>query len=225
MPSKPPSQPSFAGMIDGPTLTMPTLNPLSLNRDVEVSAVAEAALARRLAEFEARSVSRATKTEFREEERREFRRHVADILNLEESTIPLPRPTAKINYPGDSIWISLDSFGGEVWTGSEGTHVHRAPRSGASFILLQRVGASAGFGCEGASGTYLFVARVETRQRTLRASVLENADLRMTQDLQIIGDKVLLLAELGVGGRLTVSYSCEGSHPVRIFGVEAYRVR
>ncbi len=225
MPSKPPSHKPFTSMIDGPTLTMPTLNPINLNRDVEVSAVAEAALGKRLAEFEARSVSRATKTEFREEERREFRRHVAEALNLDASKIPLPRPTAKINYPGDSIWISLDSFGGEVWSGSEGCFVHRASRSGASFIQLQRVGASAGFGCEGAKGTYLFVARVDTRQRTLRASLLENADLRVTQDLQIIGDKALLLAELGVGGRLTVSYACDGSHPVRIFGVEAYRVQ
>jgi len=215
----------FASMIDGPTLTVPTLNPLRLNREVELRAEEIEKLSSQLAAAEARSVPRATPTEFREEERREFRRHVAEILDLRENTIPMPRPTARINFPGDSIWISLDSFGGEVWSGSDGLHVHRAAQSSASFILLQRPGATVAFSCNGGPGTYLFVARVETRQRTLRATVLENSDCLATHELQLTGDKALVLVEFGKGGWLTASYVCGGHHAVKIFGVEAYRVQ
>lgn len=225
MPSKPPRPKSFTSIVDGPTLTMPTLNPLTLNHDVDIDRQAAGEIGQILSELEARGVSRATPTEFRDEERREIRRQLADLLNLDVKQIPAQRPTARINYPGDAIWISLDSFGGEVWSGSEGLYVHRALRSAASFTLLRRAGSSVGFACEGGPGTYLFAARVETRQRTIRTYAIENTDHRGAQDLQVAGDKVLMLVDFPKGGRVGVLFSCGGQHPVKVFGVEVYRVR
>ncbi|MEZ4383861.1 MAG: hypothetical protein R3A79_21190 [Nannocystaceae bacterium] len=225
MPSKPPSSKPFTSLVDGPTLTMPTLNPLTLNHDVAVDRQAAEELGQLLSEREARGVSRATPTEFRNEERREIRRQIADLLNLDARDVPAQRPAAQINYAGDAIWISLDSFGGEIWSGSPGLYVHRALRSAASFVLLRSGGSSVGFACEGGPGTYLFAARVETRQRTIRAYAIENTDPRGAQDLQVAGDKALMLVDFPRGGRVGVLYSCGGQHPVKIFGVEVYRVR
>ena len=94
---------------------------------------------------------------------------------------------------------------------------HDAGTSGA--------GSSVGFACEGGPGTYLFAARVETRQRTIRTYAIENTDHRGAQDLQVAGDKVLMLVDFPKGGRVGVLFSCGGQHPVKVFGVEVYRVR
>ncbi|MCA9637506.1 MAG: hypothetical protein KC420_15875 [Myxococcales bacterium] len=226
MPRKPNEPNPFASLIDGPTLTMPTLNPLNLNKGLSVEAGIRTELDRLISEREALSAARATPTALREIEYTELRQHISEHLKVPLAEIPPPRPSRRLNNPGDTLWMSLDSPHGEIWSGTHGLYFHRAPRNGSpSFIRLRGTDACVGFACEGAPGTYLLTARIESRCRNVDVFLYENADFLTGQQLQVAGDKVMVAAEFPRGGHLCLFLRGDGRHPIKIFGVEAYRIR